>query len=344
MNRTIRAKGLELILASVLLAFAGCSSDTTNSNGGNKSGGKPAPRKWVVAQDYTNRAFEKINWVSFSPDSQRLAVVDVSIGGVPVFGLKGDKFEPQTDTGFETDSSDYLGKVHYSRDGNTLVAAGILSVWSWDARTGKLRKHWEPKDGVFNVAISPDGQTIATPGGKTGDIMLWDSQTGASKQTFKDNGSETAGDLAFSPDGRTLASAASNSIKLWDVATGTVKQTLNGHTARVGAVIFSADGTLLASSAKDKSIKLWDTQTGALKFTLTGHAAERIPVLAFSPDGSTLASGADDKTAKLWNVQDGTLLQTITEHGNDVIALDFSPDGKWLATASNTDIKFWKSQ
>src|SRR5262245_59609092 len=102
---------------------------------------------------------------------------------------------------------------------------------------------------------------------------------------------ESVQSVAFSPDGKTLASASGDkSIKLWDVATGKQQATLKGHTESVRSVAFSPDGKTLASASKDETVKLWDVE--GLKNTATLRGPQKdLWSVAFSPDGKTLASG-----------------------------------------------------
>ena len=139
--------------------------------------------------------------------------------------------------------------------------------------------------------------------------------------------------MSFSPDGRTLACAASKGIMIWDVPRGIRKQTLAAHTDWIRCLAFSPVGQYLASASDDETVIIWDMTTGTPVHTLT-HTNWVLSV-AFSPDGRLVASASIDEDIQIWNAATGEELQVLKGHTDWIRCLRFSPDGKYLVSASD---------
>ncbi|KAH0543088.1 hypothetical protein FGG08_002602 [Glutinoglossum americanum] len=151
--------------------------------------------------------------------------------------------------------------------------------------------------------------------------------------------------VAFSPDGKRLASGSSDyTVMIWDAETGAMQSSLKGHSDSVRSVAFSPDGKRLASGSHDHTVMLWDAETGAVQSTLRGHSDSVLSV-AFSPDGKRLASGSHDHTVMLWDAETGAVQSTLKGHSNLVQSVAFSPDGKRLASGSHDHtVMLWDAE
>jgi len=153
--------------------------------------------------------------------------------------------------------------------------------------------------------------------------------------------------VAFSPDGKILASAGDDDvIILWDVKTGQPRHPpLVGHTEPINTVAFNPEGTLLASASDDGTIILWDVARGRPRLKpLTGHT-DWVNDVAFSSDGNLLASAGAGQTVILWEVDTGQIRRRLTGHTGAVGSVAFSPTRPMLASAGdNGTIILWNPE
>ncbi|MFJ8195100.1 trypsin-like peptidase domain-containing protein [Streptomyces sp. NPDC096094] len=239
------------------------------------------------------------------------------------------------------------GPVVFSPDGTIIATGGRQGkVIFWDARsqrrTGELQVH-RSDDGVslHDLALSPDGTTLAVSllGFKVSEsdesrVQLWDVAEGRRTATLKGHTGQVTS-LAFSPDGDTLATGASDATtRLWDVRSRRSTSTLTGPSGTVFALAFTPDGRTLASGGQDRSVRLWDVGDRTAVTVLNGHTGG-VDALAFSPDGAMLASGSLDASVRLWGVKAGRPQASFAGPGGSGSPAAYSPDGKVLATGAD---------
>ncbi len=148
--------------------------------------------------------------------------------------------------------------------------------------------------------------------------------------TLRGHAGEVAA-VAFSPDGRHLASASHDrTVRIWNVKTGQLVRTLTGHNDVVYCVAYSPDGARLATGSWDQTIKIWSTSDGRLLLTLDGHH-ERVWRVAYSPDGKQLASLGNGELL-ISDATTGAEIRTIRPTARlNFYGLAFSPDGHHVA-------------
>ncbi|HEU4347735.1 MAG TPA: hypothetical protein VFR35_08100 [Actinoplanes sp.] len=217
-------------------------------------------RWWDVATGATTRTLPigtDAEIVAFSPDQKTLLTLDHDGGIVRWWDVATGTIATTLSFKQEIGGGDYVLALAFSPDGRTL-AGGISGGTArlWDVTTGATTRT-APFEAGYMVVFRPDGRALAVDAGGT--VRLWDVTTGTT--TSIDTGAGSPSGLAFSPDGKTLATAVSGGgVRLWDVATGTTSRTLagSGGGSVNTTIAFSPDGKTLAAGWTDERVRLWD--------------------------------------------------------------------------------------
>ncbi|MHB8599187.1 MAG: WD40 repeat domain-containing protein [Ktedonobacteraceae bacterium] len=216
----------------------------------------------LASYDSQSSSLEGVAW---SPDSKYIAVATQGNDNAEVWDIATGKMIQN----YTNDTGSVI-HVAWSPDG-TLVASSSFdgTVQIWNATTGKTQLTYKAHNmPVWSLAWSPNGKEIASGTGAAGSdspvtsgnsVKVWNATTGQTLLTYSGNpGSSEAYALAWSPDGKWLASGGDDkTVHVWNASTGQTLMLFKGHTDIIWSVAWSPNGKELASSSQDGTVRIW---------------------------------------------------------------------------------------
>lgn len=235
--------------------------------------------------------------------------------------------------------------ITFTSDGRYVVSAGddkVVRIWDVEQRRtvrtlrGEISSSHHGK--IFALALSPDDRLLAVGGWMSpanaerpccGDIRIFDFTTGRLVKRLQGHEGPVY-DLAFSPDGSRLVSAAGDARAfIWDVSAGVITHRLDGHDDSVNRAIFAGNAAVITGSL-DGTVRLWSANDGK-EIEAIGNKGSRIMALAVTGDATRLAVGEESGRLSLWDISSSPVTPLGGMAFNWLIgALAFSPDQRHL--------------
>jgi WD40 repeat protein/serine/threonine protein kinase len=245
----------------------------------------------------------------------------------------------------------------FSPDGQRVLTGSLDNTARiWDANTGApLTPPLRHGSNVLCAAFSPDGRRVVTAS-EDNTARVWDAATGQ-PVTPPLRHEDAVWPAAFSPDGRLVVTASQDkTARIWDAETGQPATPALQHSGKVWWATFSPDGRLVATACEDHTARIWDAHTGA-PIGLPLQHSEEVTYIAFSPDGQRLVTASGESIARIfdgfknrpgearvWDVATGKPLTPPMQHTLSVFQAVFSPDSRYVATASlDQTARVWDS-
>ncbi|MEU8496492.1 WD40 repeat domain-containing serine/threonine protein kinase [Streptomyces lavendulae] len=273
-------------------------------------------------------------------------VAAASGGGFAAWKLGGDGTEPSVVLAGHSGS---VRAMAFSQDGTNLGSVdGNRVVRLWD--TSKHTSTATPTGSSDRPQAAAFGPGLTTLALARTEVQLWDvarrSGTVFTEPPGTGDGGGVLRSMAFSPDGKTLATGREGGVlQIWDTGLGRATGLVVKMNVTATALAFSPDGKTVAVGRLDTSLRLWDVgghRSSTDPFDVPSHD-DTVTSVVFSPDGRTLASACVDGTVRLWDAtrRDAAPVK-LRGHTEIVTSVAFSPDGRTLASGGNDrTVRLW---
>jgi len=276
--------------------------------------------------------------------ARKLDVV-LSTSAIPPKGLLGAAAPAKLELVLKVGPLAPVTAVAFSPDGKWLAAGSYGQVAIWDLAGARPAKLLTNVLGAVNDArFSPDGKLLAVGGGQPsakGDLRIYQASDWKLLAALGGH-QDTVFSLAFSPDGKHLASASfDKTVRIWNVGISKLERTLTHHSDFVYSVVYSPNGQWLVSASKDRSVKMVEMATGKSRVTFGGMEQDVLAV-AVSPDGKSVISAGLEPGLHWWDPETGKRIRIQNGHGVAVNEICFSKDGRQVVSAgSDQTIRIW---
>ena len=232
-----------------------------------------------------------------------------------------------------------VNSVQFSPDDSMLLTTSDdHSVNLWDIARRRLLQRGVHDGAVNDAQFGPDQQTYVSVSDDN-TARLWGLESG--EELLQVDHDDDVTQVDFHPTGGFFVTASEDgTAKLWETIEGECLATFS-HESDVRNALFSPDGSSIATCSTDRTVRLWTTVTGEELYRWSHRDA--VDGIDFSVDGRLIASASDDKTVRIWETETGveSPLSPLV-HRLDVDDAKFSPDGEWLATVADNEVRVWR--